>query len=185
MHPLPPAPGVSHRPIVGGNDMKTSSEYAKVCIHSLCHVSPLRPHARHLGGRRSPAADAAVLAALPNGVVLLELIGPGEEETNKSDCKIDGCYSKVRSLFPELWEDSAAELHALERLLRDLHVRVDGVHPGLDLLQLLCGSTGRFWETPTMSSVRNVGTSSAAALRSKIRSCGQGNAMKIKVHKSV
>ncbi len=42
-----------------------------------------------------------------------------------------------RLLFPEFWEDSAAQLHSLERLLRDLHVGVDRVHAALHLLQLL------------------------------------------------
>ena len=45
--------------------------------------------------------------------------------------------SNCRLLFPEFREDSAAQLHAFQRLLRDLHVLVDGVHPGLDLVQLL------------------------------------------------
>ena len=41
------------------------------------------------------------------------------------------------SLFPEFGEDSTTQFHALEGLLGDLHVGVDGVHAGLDLLELL------------------------------------------------
>ena len=42
------------------------------------------------------------------------------------------------SLFPEFGEDSTTQFHALEGLLGDLHVGVDGIHAGLDLLELLC-----------------------------------------------
>ena len=47
-------------------------------------------------------------------------------------------------LFPELGEYSAAELHPLQRLFRDLHVLVDGVHAGFDLLELFCARTDAF-----------------------------------------
>lgn len=43
----------------------------------------------------------------------------------------------MNSLFPELGENAAAQFHALERLLRDLHVGIDGIHTGLNLFQLL------------------------------------------------
>ena len=45
------------------------------------------------------------------------------------------------SLLPELGEYAATEFHPLQRLLRDLHVLVDGVHAGLDLFELFCART--------------------------------------------
>ena len=46
-------------------------------------------------------------------------------------------------LFPELGEDSAAELHPLEGLLGYLHLAVDDVQAALDLLQLLWAIGGK------------------------------------------
>ena len=45
------------------------------------------------------------------------------------------------SLLPELGEYAATEFHPLQRLLRDLHVLIDGVHTGLDLFELFCART--------------------------------------------
>ena len=47
----------------------------------------------------------------------------------------------MNSLLPELGEYAATEFHPLQRLLRDLHVLVDGVHAGLDLFELFCART--------------------------------------------
>ena len=44
-------------------------------------------------------------------------------------------------LLPELGEYATAELHALKRLFRDLHVLIDGVHATLDLFELFCART--------------------------------------------
>ena len=42
-----------------------------------------------------------------------------------------------RALLPELGKDAAEQVHGLERLLGQPHVGVDGVHPLLELLELL------------------------------------------------
>ena len=52
-------------------------------------------------------------------------------------------YWFLTSLFPKFREDSTTEFHSFQRLLCDMHVGVDGVQPGLDLLQLLCGDIGQ------------------------------------------
>ena len=48
--------------------------------HLLGNVSSLRSHPTHGGGWGAAAADAAVLAALPHGVVLLEVVRSGKNQ---------------------------------------------------------------------------------------------------------
>ena len=46
-------------------------------------------------------------------------------------------FLESRGFLPELGEDAAEQVHGLERLLGQPHVGVDGVHPLLELLELL------------------------------------------------
>ena len=52
-------------------------------------------------------------------------------------CHHSDSFSFPRDLlFPELWEDATAKLHALQSLLSYLHVGVYRVHASLNLFQL-------------------------------------------------
>jgi hypothetical protein len=46
--------------------------------HVLGHVATGGPEVVGPGREGSSAADASILAALPNGIVLLEFVGPGK-----------------------------------------------------------------------------------------------------------